>query len=250
MRSFLFRGAVILSMVMVVAPDVVPTFEPPEAAEAAPRRRANRRRVNRSQAARARNARASAQRRQRSQQLARLNRARANRARMNAYARNNAFRNRANRNRATAYRPSPYQMNANRFGGGFAGMPNQAYTPVVVYKDYQLQLGENVAVSSLTPLGRKATLEDVAVGQTVSVTVIKEQGVSGGVKAQAPGQLTGQVVKVESNSASQEVTLRVAAYQYGGQNGQIILVAAAPGQSVSGITIRSRPQGAAGLFRQ
>lgn len=244
MRTYLFRGAVVFSLALVLAPDLLPTFEPPTV-EAAPRRRSNRR-YSRSQGARARAARAVQQRRLRNQRVARLNRARAtrnrayanNRARANAIARRNAYR--------PGYRPNPYAARPNPYALAAA---QAAYAPVIIYKDYQLQLGENLSVGSLTPLGRKATVEDVDVGQTVSVTLVRDP--SAGKNQGAPGQLTGQVVKMESNSAAQQLTVRVASYQYGGRAGETTTVPPAPGQSVSGITIRSKASGnAAGLFKQ
>jgi hypothetical protein len=201
----------------------------PASAEAQQRRRSNRRRASNAQAARQRAARAAQQRRLRNQQAARRNRAvAAQRARMAAQAR-------ANYNRqAAAARASAGRANAN--------------LPVIVYKDYQLQLGENVNVSSLTPLGRKATVEDVAVGQTVSLTLVKEQTETG--KTAAPGQLTGLVVKVETNSVAQELTVRVASYQVGGKAGETTTIPV-PDVSVTGIVIRSRAAAnVAGLFKQ
>lgn len=236
MKSRLFLSVVVVAIAMVLAPDLIPCVEP-ASAEAAPQRRRtnNRRRASNSQANRSRAARAAQQRRLRNQQLARLNRARtnnANQARMNAA--------RANYNRLAAARLNP---NARPGAGANANVP------VVVYKDYQLHLGENINVTSLTPLGRKAAVEDVAVGQTVSVIVAKEPSVTG--KANAPGQVTGQVVKIENNSASQELTVRVASYQVGGKAGEATTVAAVAGQSVTGITIRSKAaQNVAGLFKQ
>ncbi|MBY0524440.1 MAG: hypothetical protein K2R98_13625 [Gemmataceae bacterium] len=252
MRPMSFRCAVLLSLVLVTAPDALPVFEATTAdaqVGGAQRRPAPRRRrpaVSRYQTSRSRNARNVQQRRLQTQRLAQLNRSRslaAQRSRMNAFRRPNPY---------AFQRPNPYAMNQNRFlPGAYPGMPNPAYTPVLVYKDYRVQFGENVSVSSLTPLGRKATIEDVAVGQTVTVTIVKEVDSDTPSKTPTtPGQLTGQVVKSESNSATQELTVRVSSYQYGAQAGNTTTIPPVPGQSVSAVLIRSKAQGAAGLFNK
>lgn len=224
MRPMLFRCAVLCTLALVVAPDVLPLFEA-ETASAAPARRRGRR-VSRYQQNRAQSARLRQQQRVRAQQLARFNQ-----AQMAALARlrmNNA-------NLATA----------NRLQGGAPGLGNG---PMLVNKDYQLQIADPVKVSSLVPLGKQATFEDVAVGNTVTVTIVQEKDEAGKTRA-ANGELTGRVVKVESNSVK-ELTLRVSSYQNGAKNGEATVVPPVAGQSVTALLIRTRAQGAAGLFKQ
>ena len=234
MRPILFRFAVLFSMVMVVAPDILPVFEPVEA-EGAPRRRRGRR-VSRYQSNRANQARYRQQRRGRSQRLAQYNRARVasiNRARQAAYTR--------------LARAQTSDANALA-----ARLNNPANVPNVVNKDYQLQMSEKLSVGALTPSGRKNSFEDIAVGQTITVTLVREKDDPADPTKKTTttiGQLTGRVVKVEGNTVK-ELTLRVSSYQYGGKNGETTVIPVVPDQAVTSVLIRSQPQGVAGLFNQ
>lgn len=245
MRSILIR--VLFAMALVVFVPV--TVEAARARQ--PVRRVSRYQANRAAALRA------AQQRLWAQRQAQVNRARAAQARRAAYARNPGryYRrpyNRGygyNRGYRYGYNPATAAYNAGLNAGLSQARMNAA--PTVVSKDYEFQMSDPLSVRSLLSGSKEKSFEDLEVGQTVTVTLVREKVLNTSdstAKTRSPaGQLTGVVVNAEDASVK-TLTLRVSAYGYPGQaENQTIPVV--PGQFVSMVQIRREAPGVGALFK-